>query len=293
MIDGSVLLGTGRERRHGGGACAHACTDRLECVQLEAPTDKSAREQSWPPEGWQKPRGRVKEPRGLKPLGRICPGDHESWLLLAVPGAAVQPRCAALWDPAIPGGHSEWPGPCPLPQGPAFICPAHNPPPSLRTPVLWVPPPPAWPCPPTCSPRQTLSFPHPWIPSSPSQQHLYPTSPSHLQVLYTGIVIYAPALILNQGLTLGDQGRVPGRGQRLPGCTRGEGRGRPRRHLGEETPPGERRAQDMRPSLHPTQRLMWGISLHSDRAGHLGVTPVHWSHLHLLHHCGELSPRPT
>ena len=143
------------------------------------------------------------------------------------------------------------------------------------------------------SSAQPTTLPHPWIPSSPSQQHLYPTSPSHLQVLYTGIVIYAPALILNQGLTLGDQGRVPGRGQRLPGCTRGEGRGRPRRHLGEETPPGERRAQDMRPSLHPTQQLMWGISLHSDRAGHLGVTPVHWSHLHLLHHCGELSPRPT
>lgn len=155
------------------------------------------------------------EPRGLRPLGSICPGDQESWLLLAVPGAALQPSCAVLWGPAVPDSHSEWPGPCPLPQDPAFICPAHNPPPSLRIPALWAPPPPAWPCQPTCSPRLKPSFPHPWIPSSPGQQHHYPTTPSHLQVLYTGIVIYAPALILNQGLTLGDQWRVSGRGKGL------------------------------------------------------------------------------
>lgn len=40
---------------------------------------------------------------------------------LAVPGAALQPRCAALRDPAVPGGYSEWPRSRPLPrQGPTL-----------------------------------------------------------------------------------------------------------------------------------------------------------------------------
>ena len=35
---------------------------------------------------------------------------------------------------------------------------------------------------------------------------------------------------------------------------------------------------------------MWGGSLHSDWVGHLGIAPVHRSHLYLLHDCGECPP---
>lgn len=45
----------------------------------------------------------------------------------------------------------------------------------------------------------------------------------YLQMLYTGIVIYAPALILNQGLNgRGWEGVVAGRNKGLETC-RGEG----------------------------------------------------------------------
>lgn len=122
--------------------------------------------------------------------------------LLAVPGASFQPSCEALWDPAVPDGHSERPGPCPLPQGPAFVRPAHNPPPSFTPypcgshlhPARLCPcsahssqvyqpppyarpdltqPPLAWPCPPASSLPQTLSFSHLWIHSQSPQPPPY------------------------------------------------------------------------------------------------------------------------
>ena len=60
-------------------------------------------------------------------------------------------------------------------------------------------------------------------------------------MLYTGIVIYAPALILNQGLTLGDLGRVTGGGKGSE--TKGRGRAAPGETWGGKNP-GERRALD-------------------------------------------------
>lgn len=79
-------------------------------------------------------------------------------------------------------------------------------------------------------PRPSAPFPSPkprfprllWSPSPP-RAATAPPSPArppsltaravHLQMLYTGIVIYAPALILNQGVTLGDPGRVTRRAE--------------------------------------------------------------------------------
>lgn len=78
-------------------------------------------------------------------------------------------------------------------------------------------------------------------------------------MLYTGIVIYAPALILNQGLTQGDQGTVAGSGQRRTGWRRSQGRLQEREGKGRLTAPGERRAQDTGgQSLHLTLGLMEG-----------------------------------
>lgn len=67
--------------------------------------------------------------------------------------------------------------------------------------------------PPPVSPKAlfTQAPPHPTPHSPPGSQ-----APAlHVQMLYTGVVIYAPALILNQGLT-GGRG-VRGRRQRLRG----------------------------------------------------------------------------
>ncbi|KAK7805143.1 hypothetical protein U0070_004269 [Myodes glareolus] len=81
-------------------------------------------------------------------------------------------------------------------------------------------------------------------------------------MLYTGIVIYAPALILNQGLT-GGRGR--GRAPRSPGWTLYE---------------------------HAEAGSLTGGVFCSDRVGHLGVATVHGSNLHLVHDRGDFDPDP-
>lgn len=83
--------------------------------------------------------------------------------------------------------------------------------------------------------------------------------PPLLQVLYTGIVIYAPALILNQGLALGGQGRVAERGQGLIGWMQ----------VGTEEAPGEtwegrlllesEGPKALGPGLHSTWQPNWGL----------------------------------
>ncbi|MEJ1287893.1 solute carrier family 5 (sodium iodide symporter) member 5 [Cricetulus griseus] len=72
-------------------------------------------------------------------------------------------------------------------------------------------------------------------------------------MLYTGIVIYAPALILNQGLTGGRGGTGRSGAQAGPRVSRKKAGG-----------------------------LTGGVFC-SDRVGHLGFAPVHGSHLHLVH----------
>lgn len=90
--------------------------------------------------------------------------------------------------------------------------------------------------------------------------------PLFLQMLYTGIVIYAPALILNQGAV--------GRWGPLPVAS-------PSLHWGRFSP------------VPPQVSFVpWGSAQHlpfsfSDRSGHLGVPALHRSHLHLLHHHSE------
>lgn len=155
---------------------------------------------------------------------------------LAVPGAALQPRGAALRDSAVPGGHSESSRPRPSPVslwGPAFVGPAHSPTPVLHLsapilpgpthPPVWLRPlrtrPQVWPP----GPSHTLDLNPPYHRTPPASGSpicpdttttLSPPNTPHrltclalcLQMLYTGIVIYAPALILNQGLTLGGGG---------------------------------------------------------------------------------------
>lgn len=78
-------------------------------------------------------------------------------------------------------------------------------------------------------------------------------------MLYTGIVIYAPALILNQGLALGGQRRVAERGQRLTGWSQ----------VGTEEAPGEiwegklllerEGPKILGPGLHSTWQPNWGL----------------------------------
>lgn len=96
--------------------------------------------------------------------------------------------------------------------------------------------------------RHALS-PSPWCQWDAALTPLFP------QMLYTGIVIYAPALILNQGV--------------IPFVS-------PSPHWGH-----------LSPVFAPQGSAQHLLFSSSDWPGHLGVPPLHRSHLHLLHHHSE------
>lgn len=52
------------------------------CALAGDPHGRECGERSWPLEEGQKPRGRVKEPRGLQPLGSTCLALGSSWQYL-------------------------------------------------------------------------------------------------------------------------------------------------------------------------------------------------------------------